>query len=79
MAVIAPVGPDIWKDAPDRMLITIPPIIAVTIPAAAVAPELTPNASASGRATAATVTPAIRSLEKLFPLYPRNSLLISFT
>jgi hypothetical protein len=40
---------------------TKPAIIAVTNPAAAVAPDATPNANASGNATAATVTPAIKS------------------
>ena len=36
---------------------TTPATMAVTRPAAAVAPEATPKASARGRATAATVTP----------------------
>ena len=39
----------------------IPAKIAVIRPAAAVAPELTPKASASGSATAATVIPASKS------------------
>jgi hypothetical protein len=38
-----------------------PARIAVTSPAAAVAPDATPKASASGSATAATVNPANRS------------------
>ena len=47
---------------------TIPAIIAVIRPEAASAPELTPKASASGRATAATVSPDIRSADNFFPL-----------
>ncbi len=39
-------------------------IMAVTIPAAAVPPEAIPKASASGKATAATVIPAKKSLLK---------------
>ena len=62
-ADIAPVGPEIWNDAPEKNPITIPAIMAVTIPAAAVAPLLTPNARARGRATAQTVRPAIRSFK----------------
>ena len=46
----------------------IPAKIAVTSPAAASAPELTPKASANGSATAATVRPAIKSFDKLFAL-----------
>ena len=38
-----------------------PAIMAVTRPEAAVAPLPTPNASASGMATAVTVRPAIKS------------------
>lgn len=67
-AVMAPVGPEIWKDAPEKKLIISPPRMAVTRPAAAVAPELTPKASARGSATAATVIPDIRSLTKLLLL-----------
>ena len=63
IAVMAPVGPEIWKEAPDNPPITTPAMTAVTRPAAAVAPELTPKARARGRATAATVTPDKRSLE----------------
>ena len=37
IADIAPVGPEIWKDAPENKLMKIPPMIAVTKPAAAVA------------------------------------------
>ena len=47
--------------------------MAVTSPAAAVAPEDTPKASASGSATAHTVSPAIMSCVSFFPLYPLNS------
>ena len=57
-ALIAPVGPEIWNDAPPSSAITIPATMAVTRPAAAEAPDETPNASASGSATAHTVRPA---------------------
>ena len=52
------------SDVNHRM--TIPAIIAVIRPEAASAPELTPKASASGRATAATVSPDIRSADNFF-------------
>ena len=51
-------GPEIWNDAPPSSAITIPATMAVTRPAAAEAPDETPNASASGSATAHTVRPA---------------------
>ena len=57
-ALIAPVGPEIWYDAPPSSAITIPAMIAVTRPAAAETPDETPKASASGSATAHTVRPA---------------------
>ena len=57
MALMAPVGPLIWKDAP--------PSSPMTSPAAASAPEDTPNARASGSATAATVMPLRMSLRSL--------------
>ena len=57
-ALIAPVGPEIWNDAPPSSAITIPATMAVTRPAAAEAPDETPTASASGSATAHTVRPA---------------------
>ena len=47
---------------------TRPAIIAVISPAAASAPLLTPKAKARGRATAATVNPAIRSFVSLLVL-----------
>ena len=47
---------------------TTPAMIAVTRPAAAVAPDETPKASASGSATAQTVRPAITSLMSLAAL-----------
>ena len=62
---MAPVGPEIWKDAPDSSPMTMPPMMAVTSPAAGVAPEDTPKASARGSATAATVTPERRSFTSL--------------
>ena len=65
MALMAPVGPEIWKDAPDSSPMTMPPMMAVTSPAAGVAPEDTPKASARGSATAATVTPERRSFTSL--------------
>lgn len=68
MAAMAPVGPDIWKDAPDSVLMASPAMMAVMRPAAAPAPLLTPNASASGSATAATVRPAMTSFKKRFVL-----------
>ena len=47
--------------------------MAVTKPAAAFAPEETPKASASGKATAATVNPASASCRKMASEYPVNS------
>ena len=70
---IVPVGPEIWYDAPPKTAMTNPLMIAVIIPLAAVCPELTAKAKASGSATAATVRPAIRSLVNVVLLYPENS------
>ena len=67
-ALIAPVGPEIWNDAPPSTAITTPAMMAVTSPDAALAPEDTPNASASGSATAQTVRPAIMSASSFFEL-----------
>ncbi len=64
IAVMAPVGPEIWYEAPESDPMRSPAIMAVMRPAAASAPELTPKARANGRATAATVRPASRSLEQ---------------
>ena len=58
---IAPVGPETWMLEPPKTAATMPAITAVISPLAAPAPELTPKASASGRATMPTVTPAMRS------------------
>lgn len=55
---IAPVGPDTWTLDPPNTAATSPATTAVMSPAAAPTPELIPNASASGRATTPTVTPA---------------------
>lgn len=79
IAIIAPVGPDIWNEAPEKAPIKIPPITAVTMPAAAEAPDPTPKARANGKATAATVMPAIKSFENVVALYPLNSFLKSVT
>ena len=65
---MAPVGPLIWKDAPLSSPMIAPPMMAVTRPAAGVAPEDTPKASARGSATAATVTPESRSLMSFWTL-----------
>ena len=73
MAAIAPVGPDTWNGAPPRKPITSPEMIAVTSPAAAVAPEATPNARARGKLTAPTLSPASRSAVRWTRLYPVNS------
>ena len=67
-ALIAPVGPEIWYDAPPRMAMTTPAMMAVTSPDAALAPDETPNANASGSATAQTVRPAIMSASSFFEL-----------
>ena len=77
IALIAPVGPDIWNDPPDKAPITTPANIAVIKPAAAVAPELTPKANANGNAIAVTVIPAIKSCLKFNKSYPLNSFLMS--
>ncbi|MCY1232670.1 hypothetical protein D9M72_451760 [compost metagenome] len=58
---IAPVGPETWILEPPKTAATMPAITAVISPLAAPAPELTPKARASGRATMPTVTPAMRS------------------
>ena len=58
-------GPEIWNEAPPSTAMTTPAMIAVTRPAAAVAPEDTPNASARGSATAQTVRPAMMSFISL--------------
>ena len=60
-AAIAPVGPLTWLGVPDNAPIISPAKIAVTNPAAPLAPDANPNASDSGTATAATFTPANRS------------------
>ncbi len=67
-ALIAPVGPEIWYGAPESAPMTSPAKIAVTSPAAALAPDATPNARANGSATAATVRPASRSWRNLLAL-----------
>ena len=58
---MAPVGPDTCTFEPPNTAAITPAMIAVTRPLSAPAPELTPNASARGRATMPTVTPAMRS------------------
>jgi hypothetical protein len=58
---MAPVGPDTCTFEPPNTAATSPATIAVTNPLAAPAPELTPNARASGSATTPTVMPATRS------------------
>ena len=64
----ATTGPEIWNDAPPSTAITTPAMMAVTSPDAALAPDETPNASASGSATAQTVRPAIMSASSFFEL-----------
>ena len=59
---IAPVGPETWTCEPPMTAATRPATTAVMSPASAPTPELTPNASASGRATIPTVIPASRSV-----------------
>ncbi len=65
IAAMAPVGPEIWNEAPPRAPMMNPARIAVIRPLAASKPELTPKARASGRATAVTVSPARMSLDNL--------------
>jgi hypothetical protein len=64
---MAPVGPDTWTGDPPITAATRPATIAVMSPASAPTPELTPNASASGRATMPTVIPARRSVRHDVP------------
>lgn len=59
--VIGPVGPEICIRVPPSSAATSPSTIAPYSPAAAPAPEATPNASASGRATTPAVSPPNRS------------------
>ena len=61
MTTMAPVGPDTWMFEPPKTAATTPATIAVTSPLSGPAPELTPNARASGSATMPTVSPASRS------------------
>ena len=57
----APVGPPIWTLEPPKNEIKKPATTAVTRPLSGDAPEATAIAIASGRATIATVRPAITS------------------
>src|SRR5699024_10539743 len=59
--VMAPVGPETCRLEPPKIAATAPAMIAVMRPACAPMPEVTPNASAKGSATIATVRPAMRS------------------
>ena len=58
---MAPVGPETWTFDPPKTAAMTPATIAVTRPASAVSPALTPKPSASGSATMPTVRPASRS------------------
>ena len=62
---MAPVGPETCRLDPPNTAATIPATIAVITPAAAPIPEVIPNASAKGRATIPTVSPAMRSARQL--------------
>ena len=64
----APVGPPICTLLPPNTDIISPDTMAVIIPFSGVTPEAIPKAMASGRATIPTITPAIRSVIKLFRL-----------
>ena len=64
----APVGPPICTLLPPNTDIISPATMAVIIPFSGVTPEAIPKAMASGRATIPTITPAIRSVIKLFRL-----------
>jgi hypothetical protein len=66
MTVIAPVGPLTWNLEPPKRAAKKPAIIAVVNPAAADIPEVIPKPIARGKATIATVIPAIRSAVKSF-------------
>ena len=61
MTVIAPVGPLTWNLEPPNRAAKNPAMIAVVNPAAADMPEVMPKPIANGRATMATVIPAMRS------------------
>ena len=74
MTVIAPVGPLTWYLDPPKIAARKPAIIAVVKPAAADIPDVMPKPIAKGRATIATVSPAIRSVMRSFRLL-ENSLL----
>ena len=62
---MAPVGPDTCSDDPPKMAATSPAMMAVTRPAAAPTPDVTPKASASCSATTPTVMPASTSPRQL--------------
>ena len=64
---IAPVGPETCTFDPPKTAARMPATMAVTMPASADRPELTPNPRASGRATMPTVIPAIRSPRQVRP------------
>src|SRR5690606_31559388 len=70
MTTKAPVGPPIWKRLPPRAEIRKPATTAVTRPASGVAPEAMASAMARGRATTATVRPAMVSARKSPKPYP---------
>jgi len=61
----APVGPPIWTREPPSSDMNSPATTAVTRPRSGEAPEATPSAIASGKATIATVRPAMASLRSL--------------
>ena len=61
ITVMAPVGPLTWNFEPPKSAAKKPAIIAVVRPAAALIPDVMPKPIASGKATIATVIPAIKS------------------
>src|SRR3989344_6671374 len=73
MTTKAPVGPPIWKRLPPRAEIRKPATTAVISPTSGAAPEAMASAMASGRATTATVRPAMASARRSPGPYPCRS------
>ena len=64
----APAGPPTWKRDPPKAETRKPPTMAVVSPCAGDAPEAMAMAIDKGRATMATVSPAIASMRRLAKL-----------
>ncbi|KCZ48874.1 hypothetical protein HY17_14815 [Hyphomonas sp. CY54-11-8] len=74
----APAGPPIWNRLPPSSETRKPPTIAVIRPCAGLAPDATAMAMDNGKATIATVRPAMASARSLSRPYPSRSTVTSF-